>query len=321
MATPSRKKKVDAAALREQKARERIAKRYQRLEVENQPRGPQFLLVLLCLLGAALVAYGIFGPQAEDEDPLAGLLPTDGEETVALTDPLVDPDALRAPIEDFERSLFLAGGGLDDLGQQIAIDASALADAATELPGSHAQQLAEGVAQIAVEAEDGTFSLEELERLRARWPALRKRHLTASAWFRQASPRDRDRAAIGAYSDAAEDLERSIVAAALRAGALVEDEPSGIDERDLQLAAWASAAEAWREELDAIDDSLPPRPPSNASSEFLDAVQRLESALRQARRLAADDRLVVRRDPMAAFEAPVRDAEDARRRLGGLSLD
>ncbi|MEM9557014.1 MAG: hypothetical protein AAGC60_22340 [Acidobacteriota bacterium] len=320
----SRRSQADVATRRQERANARIAKRYKRLEVENRPQGPQFIAVLLCLLGAALVAYGIFGPQdSEPEAPLvaSGDLPPDAE-AVSSTTTRLDPELLRSPLSEFERALFRSGDSLERIGRRIAGESLALERATESIDAPAAEELASGVERIGERAGRDEFDFADLEALRGRWLVLREATLRPAGWMVSAQRTDVDRAPIAAYGDAAAELETSLASAVAMASGLTTPDPMrGPDERDQRIAEWTEFAASWREQLADIERSLPQRPAASASDELLQAIQRFDLAFGQARSLARDDRLVVRAAPLTALQEAVLEAEEARRELSGLALD
>ena len=122
--TPRRPPAKQADDPRQTEALRKIAKSFRRLNVPRQRGGPQFLFVLLALLGIALVFFKIFQLRRDGEEPTLGIesAPVAASE---IAGPL-DPETYREPIESFETVLL--GDSVHAFGDGILIASAFMAD-------------------------------------------------------------------------------------------------------------------------------------------------------------------------------------------------
>lgn len=263
----------------------KIAKNFRRLNVAQRRRGPQFLPVLLALLGLAISALMIFGPKKPKE-----VIPE-----FPATAPMVevnipvDPVKHRPALEAFERVLFgRADAGPSGLREGLASAAKEL-DASLRPVGSpSALRLADFLADSAQRLSSAPeFSLVDLAELRARWLAVRGRDLQAADFLAtvQADP-GRDAATISVYRELLGALEGQVA----RAGGLyaVIDDPEA--EPTARRGALEQAAKDFAAELRTNRLRLPARPTLNETSDaMMVAINELERAFDEVASLGNAD--------------------------------
>jgi hypothetical protein len=289
------KKGGSAADEREAAALGKIAKNFRRLRVAEKRQGPQFLMVLLALLCAALVLYKIFGPELIQSDSLviSDVTDTSAAETAVVDGP-IDPYAFRAAIEAFEGPLLgaVASPGLDSSADTIQVAGGKLAaelQLDTRYSGSKR-------AAAALEAALGRLAakkpptLEHLGQLRQEWLALRRSEFRGADFFGAAagSPAG-DPLAIAAYRDQASALDQALDEAFDRAAALSREPEPGEEtpeDKARRLAAIDDLARDLRQKLEGLQATQPSRPSGPLDASLMVAVQGLEQAYAEARRLA-----------------------------------
>ena len=299
----------------------REKKGFRRLNVDTGPKGPQLVMVLLCLLGIALVSFQIFGPalyQTEDED-ISDVFPGDEESTTSKTGIRLDPESMRSNLTRLELALFEPS---ESSFEGIVNELTAEVDRFLEYLRGHQepreQALADDLDETAAPLRQESFDLEALEELRNRWMRLRARHFQQASWLHSASEvstKDAE-AAYAVYRDLADTLLRQVGSGLSSAedaieefsavGSLERDQPA----RDEILANWKDAAQSWHDDIDELRGSLPERPGTDAPADVLLAVHRLETALNESVERMPTDRLPTSED-LAAMEETLARAQFA----------
>lgn len=290
---PSRRPKKTRSPQEERQsaALDKIAKNYRRVRVPERRKGPQFIAVLLCLLGVALILYKIFGGGFASPGPEVTDVAQETPAAPAGAGPL-DPLAFREGIENFERPL---------LGEAPSPDLATLQDAikvaGAKLAGDLQLSRAESAprAAAALEAALARLSAQEPARiedfavLRDEWLALRRREfLTADFFLDATAPAATDQIAITAYRSQASNLGQALGGAFDRAAAYAREPASGEtpEERQQRLAGLDEVAAELRRQLEDLQRSQPERPAGNLDPALMVAIQSLEQALSEARGLA-----------------------------------
>lgn len=263
-------------------------KGFRRIEVDEGPKGPQFLMVLLCVLGIALVSFKAFGPslfQAEGADiydTYSGTGPSS-----SLSGARLDPQVIQSDLIRLETALFEPdqADSLDMVAVSLRFEIDrVLTKLAVGGPRQTAAARAlERLADTLPESPD----LDELEGFKRDWLDFRAQHFQQASWFRSGSPSNRPSAlSYAAYREASGDLLRL-------AGRMVSETESIVtessklstsgaqdDERTQIQTQWSQTVQNWRNELRTIHSKVPGRPDTPPSSEALAAIQQLESAFR-----------------------------------------
>jgi hypothetical protein len=292
---PPPKKAGSAADERQAAALGKIAKNYRRLRVAERRKGPQFIAVLLALLCAALVLYKIFGPELIQSDSVMVTDVTDTTAGDAVVDGPVDPLPFRAEIEAFERPLLggAVSAGLDSSADAILMAGNKLAAALqldTRFSGSKraAAALQGSLDRLAAKNPP---SLEDFGRLRQEWLSLRRSEFLSATFFTEAagSPAA-DQLALGAYRSQATSLGQALDNAFDRASALSREPEPGEEspeDKERRLAALDNLARELSQELARLEASQPARPSGLIDPSLKVAIQSLEQAYAEARRLSS----------------------------------
>lgn len=286
------KKKLSAAEERQAAAMAKIAKNYRKMNVAERRSGPQFLAVLLSLLGAALVLYKIFGPELWKSDSVQVSDVAPAPEAGAAAGP-IDPRLFRDNLENFERLLLGESSGSDLVSLSEAIlRAGGKLTSELQLDTRNSNSRRVGAAlQAAIDtvAAKSPPKLEDFAKLRTDWLALRRREFQSADFL--LSPQEEgsaDQLLLAAYRSQLADLDQILVSAFDRAAALASEPASGEtpDEKQQRLAALEGVGRETAEQLDRLKQALPNRPAGNLTPQLMVAIQCLEQAIAEARSLA-----------------------------------
>lgn len=292
---PAPKKAGSPADERQAAALGKIAKNYRRVRVAERRKGPQFVFVLLALLGAALALYKMFGADLfKSETALVTDVGVEAPAETTVVDGPIDPQAFRAAIEAFERPLLggAASPGLDSSADAILIAGTALASSLQLDTRFSAAKGAGAALQGSLDrlAAKQPPTLEDLGQLREEWLALRlDQFRTADFFFIPASTPAGDQLTLAAYRGQASALDQALDNAFDRAAALSREPEPGeetAEEKARRLAAIEDLARELRQELDRLQAGQPSRPSGQLDPSLMVAVQSLEQAYAEARGLA-----------------------------------
>lgn len=266
----------------------RRRRRFQRIDVDTAPKGPQLLIIILGLIAIGAITLNFFGPSPEDEEALVSdfIQPDRGPGFTS-----VDPEPFRGEIVEFEEALFETPGAtegrFDFAGRDIASAANPLVNRLRNTEGGRAEAAARDLDTLATDAGASGFDLDRLRKLRERWLIIRRSTFDSAPWMTTASASvlvgGSDQATHAVYQDIANDL-LSLVESALYDAESLTEGAELMDASELADARrdWRDSVLSWREDLDNIRDRMPDRPSSSAGPELLTAVQSLESALASA---------------------------------------
>lgn len=272
----------------------KIAKGFRRLSVENRRRGPQFLAVLLCVLGLALILYKIFQPAPTGRGEaieVAGERPVVAGESAQV----VSEDH-RAAIEGFETALF-AGANSDDLSLVLTTVAERGRSLARELlaaPGLAAQEAGAALLALLDALEDeGDPPLDRVAALRTGWLQLRGRIFQPANFFQRPSDQvGSDPLFLTAWRSNLDELQRAVVGATDRAAVLSEEMRTNLDE-EVRANARRELADVRTElvgQLEEIRRRVPPRPTGTGlPAGLMEGIQAHGQALELAGRLVVSD--------------------------------
>jgi hypothetical protein len=317
-----------AADPRQTEALRKIAKSFRRLNVPRQRGGPQFLFVLLVLLGIALVLFKVFQLRREGEERTRGIesAPVAAAE---IAGPL-DPENYREPIESFETVLL--GDSADvDLGatlEAIGGRGEELAQRLENGPDKAGPAAATALRGVLAPLEEAVASglaaptvLDQVTETRLGWVRLRARVFDPASFFRQPSLNaSLDRLALAAWRSAVQDLQSLIASAADRAD-LLRDEIRTNPEAGSRANAREELQEmlaTLRSDLAALEDGAPARPTgADIPPALMLTVQSYEQARAIARGLAASEINLSQEDPrFQEFQARIEAAASSLDDLG-----
>jgi hypothetical protein len=271
----------------------KIAKNYRRVRVREKTKGPQFVAVLLAILGATLVLYKMAGPDfwSRGGPAVTDVAPDTAGRAATAPGP-IDPLPFRAQIESFESRL---------LGDAEAPDIASLRDAVVGAGKELTRQLqldsrseaasrAAGALQVSLDrlAARSPLRIEDFGKLRQDWLALRRREFLAADFYRSGSaPADDDRIALTAYRTQASGLDQALGAAFDRAAAYARvPEDEAPEARQQRLAGLEEVGRDLRRQLEQLQQTQPARPSGNLSADLMVAIQSLEQALAESSGLA-----------------------------------
>ncbi len=265
--------------------------------------GPQFLVLLITLLGLAILAFSLANRIQENRSRAEA----EDEGAVASSNKL-DPGLMRREIEAMERAVGeTPEAGLENAGIQIRSAAQELYAAIDRLgpEGSRPTLLAledwiQGI------PEEG-FSPSDLRSARSTWKRIASRGFNSAPWWSSTgSPtQDDGRVILLAYRDAAEALVALADEGAAQVAAYATPELQGDD-------GWSSFSEDWLLRIEGVGKRLPSRGNLGAESRFLAGVQDLRNALSRLTRLAGDRSLPSRGNAQSNLEEAIDQAERAR---------
>jgi hypothetical protein len=276
--------------------------------------GPQFLLLLLTLLGLALLAASLFNNVREDRAT------TPNEEEEVATSAKLDPNPMRRQIEGLERALDQEQDtDLSSWGISIRSAVQELAAQVERQDSVLAKPSARALAEWAGSIPEEGFTPNDLTTARATWKRIARRNFKSAPWWSSLRPRTKTKGRITllAYREAADNL----VALADEGAAQVEafQEP-GFDELTPAGDGWTSFAADWRQEIETISQRLPNKGEFASDSRFLVGVQNLRNALSMLRRLAADRTLPSKSGARDNLETAIAQAGEARATFDALLL-
>jgi len=280
---------------RQDAALAKIAKNYRRVRVREKTKGPQFVAVLLAILGATLVLYKMAGPDLWTRGGPAVTDVAPGTPGPGAVSPgPIDPQPFRAAIESFESRL---------LGDAVAPDIASLRDAVIGSGSELTRQLqldsrSEAASRTALALQSSLDQLaarsplriEDFGKLRQDWLGLRRREFLAADFYRSGSEAVAAGAiALTAYRSQASGLDQALGSAFDRAAAYarVPEQGESPEERQQRMDGLEAVARELRQQLDQLGESQPPRPSGQLAPDLMVAIQSLEQALEQARGLAA----------------------------------
>lgn len=288
-----RPRKRSAEEERQDAALAKIAKNYRRVRVAERRSGPQFLAVLLSLLGAALVLYKIFGPGLWKSDgvSVSDVAPAEAP-AGSLTGP-IDPGPFRETLEGFEKPLLgqAPSPDLGDLTETILrtgnkLTASLQLDTRFAASRRVAQSLQASLDALAARKPP---QLGDFEKLRQDWLVLRQREFSPAPFFLAGGDlQPGDHFALTAYRTLVNDFDQALNAAFDRAAAYAREPEQGetAEEKERRLAGLHQVAEELVQSLAGLRRTLPERPAGNLDPNLMLAVQSLEQALAEAEGLA-----------------------------------
>lgn len=263
-------------------------KGFRRIEVDDGPRGPQFLMVLLCVLGIALVGFKAFGPnlfRADTSDVFDAYSGSAGNSEASGA--RLDPQPMQSDLIRLETALF-DPDQVDSLDLVVVNLQFEIERLLSRLSGADPRQTA--AARSLERLADGlpeSPDLETLERFKSDWLRYRGEHFQHASWFRTPSAGNRPTGlTYAAYREASSDLLRL-------AGRILTDTEAVLSERSAlgtvadqeetlarMTSDWNSTTQSWREELRTIRATVPSQPDRPPSNEALAAIQQLDSAFR-----------------------------------------
>ena len=287
------------------------------------PQRPQFLILLLSLLGMAGMAFYLFGPYAEavTDRPLTGTPPDLTPEKNAVR---LDSDLYRDEIVRLETSLLRsADSDLSNLFDSIGSGLEDLAAAIREREPAERQMAAADLDVVAGPFNAATPELEALRDARDGWLRIRRERFTRESWFGVVANAETDRAVLATYQQAAQDLVGLILEAQLEAEALAEPSTPSYG-TDLDRAAERDRKERWQsylgdlqQRLEQLRSDLPARPDAGAPAQLLMATQKLEQAIERTRSMT---RGTTATSASRSLDPLVQMAEDARQAFDELLL-
>lgn len=275
-------------------------KGFRRLEVDSGPKGPQFLMVLLCFLGIALVSFKAFGPSLFNTSGAGVDDIYSGVTTSTETDDgiRIDPTPLQSDLIRLETALFepAQAGSVSEIVVGVQFEVSRVLTTLTASSDTRMESAARALEEIASRLERA--DVDSLGLFKGDWVRLRKQHFQHAQWFRE-MPTDAVTSATSyaVYRDVSVDLLRLVG----RTLSDVEDimaKQSGVgtldvhqDERDALQAEWRRLTADWSSELRTVRSKMPERPDSPPSGRALAAIQQLGSAFRACENALPADRL------------------------------
>ena len=292
-------------------------KGFRKLDVESGPQGPQFVMVLLCLLGVALVAFQILGPALyrEEAEDITDIFPGDDPDSQNRSGIRLDPEPLQSYLIRLEVALFepSSADSFESVVSDIALELDRFSEflKASQDPGH--QTFVTELESTMAPVRDESFDLESLSALQRGWIRLRSQSFQTTSWFRTPSRTERSPLPTYAvYRDIADQLLRQVgdglsetedvIEELSGIGTLESDQPA---RQDL-LNRWTETAESWHDEIQALQSSLPERPSPNSPNALLDAIHRLDSALSESRSRLPSGRLPTAEDLASLEEALTR---------------
>ncbi len=272
--------------------------------------GPQFLMLLLVLLGLALLAASLVnnlreGRGSQEEEA----------ETVANSTRL-DPNPFRTQIEDLDRVLGeTPSADLSFFGLEIRTAALALAAKMARSEEEGARQVGRTLADWAEDIPEERFSAGDLSEARATWSRIAGRRFKSASWRSTPTTKvgDDHKITLVAYREASEQLLALADEGAAQVVAFGDTTSFG-DGED-----WPTFAADWRQRISDVGQSLPSQREFGGDATFLAAVQDLRGALSLLDRLAADRNLPAKSNASARLEEATEKAESARAAFDSLT--
>ena len=282
-------------------------KGFRKLDVDSGPKGPQFVMVLLCLFGIALVAFQILGPSLyrQDSDDITDIFPGDDPDPQTRAGIRLDPEPLQSYLIRMEVALFdpPPADSFETITANLSLEIDRLSEylKTSQEPGH--QNLATELESATASAREDGFDLKALVEVQNAWLSLRARSFRSASWFRKPTPSERSpQPTYAMYRDVSDQLLRQVgnglteVEDTIQELAGIGSQESDQTTRQDLLARWKGTAEAWRDEVLALKESLPKRPSPTAPGALLDAVHRLDKAFEQSLSRLPADRLPTAED-------------------------
>lgn len=279
---------------------------------------PQFLVLLVTLLGLAIVGFRLSGPFAT---ALASMQL--GEEQPAPVRRPPPPSEVTLDSERYRASLLRVEGAVftPEAGPPVEM-ATRIADSLAALHGEiAASQPVEGAAAAAdlqglgAEIVPEGFDLAILERVRGSWRALRRKHFESVDWFQRPwiEPPAYDPAALALLDNVASELRGLVDEVAAQADQARRQVLPPTEEAR-RLGQWGEVQREWRGRVDTLRARMPPRPTASAPVQVQLGVQSLEGAFDLAQSLEGSAIPTVDRleEVGAAADAARQAIEDAR---------
>ncbi|RMH19386.1 MAG: hypothetical protein D6696_10745 [Acidobacteria bacterium] len=252
----------------------------------DPPAKPQFLPLLLILLGLTIVGAGfvdqLFDRSAADVGAAAA--ENGGGRLVTL----LDPQLFRPQIEALEAAL---NGDVADftlLRDRVTTAATALGRAVRPAD----PRAAEEIFAFAREVANSELDLTHLASARQRWGTLRHRLFLPAAWLEVLGPVDRTAVALD------RDLSLSLI------DLVNEVQAAGAD-------GWAERAPEWLARLDALRTRLAPPPPFDSDPRLLLARRQLEDGFAELRAAILEGRSRALRPRLEALAASLEESRRA----------
>lgn len=293
-------------------------KGFRKLDVESGPGGPQFIMVLLCLLGIALVAFQLFGPALyrDEGEEITDTFP--GEDDLgdqASPGVRIDPEVMQSQLIRLEVALFEPSetDSFEDIVSGLIFEIDRFSDFLKSSQESRQEAVATELEELAASIKADEFKLEDLESVQVQWLQLRGSSFQTAKWFRRpAAIKPSAEVTFAVYRDAADELLRHIGSGITEAEDTIEEndgignlERDQLARREL-LSRWQDSAQEWQAELESIGELLPDRPDSSATAELMEAIYRLETALRAGQNQMPTGRLPNAEDLLNMEEALAR---------------
>lgn len=292
-------------------------KGFRKLEVSSGPGGPQFIMVLLCLLGIALVAFQLFGPALykDESEDITDTFP--GEELEEQIGPGVrlDPDLMQSQLIRLEVALFdpAPASSFDEIVSGLIFEIDRMSEFLKSSRELRQEALANELDAMAGVVRADDFKLNDLASIQQQWLQIRAKSFQSAKWFRRpARLKPSAQATFTVYRDAADQLLRHVGGGITEAEDTIEEnegigtlEQDQVARREL-LSQWQESAEEWQLELKSIEELLPDRPDASASGEILEALHRLETALAAGQNQMPTDRFPNAADLLLMEEALAR---------------
>ncbi len=293
-------------------------KGFRKLDVDSGPGGPQFIMVLLCLLGIALVAFQIFGPALyrDEGEEITDTFPGDeDQDDQAQSGVRIDPESMQSQLIRLEIALFEPSDtdSFEDVVNGLIFEIDRMSELLKSSQEARQEALAADLEELSASIKADEFRLEDLESVQTKWIQLRGRSFQSAKWFRRpATLKPSSEVTFAVYRDAADELLRHIGSGITEAEDTIEEnegignlERDQLARRDL-LSRWQESAQEWQAELESIGELLPDRPDSSATGDLMEAIYRLETAIRAGQNQMPTGRLPNAEDLQKMEEALAR---------------
>lgn len=273
-------------------------KGFRKIEVASPSSGPQFLMVLLCVLGIALALYQIFGrdPFASEGDQVMNTFNGAEGESEPSSGVRIRPDGLKDEIAAVESALL--DPQVDSLEQMINSTSFEVGLLIRALKRDPDQRKEAAASELEVLSQDLStdLDLEGIQRFKQDWLRFRDRNFQKAAWFHSGTGDALGhRVALAVYRGVADDLLQH-VGQGIEDGEAMEQEASRVGTLDIHQATrdqlmeeWRGQAQTWNDELERLTNRAPDNRDSIPATSIA-AVQQLKSALRDARGKLPTDR-------------------------------
>ena len=276
-------------------------KGFRLINMDTRPKGPQFMMVLLCVLGSALVSFRAFGPKlfVYESAVVSDVFTEQSSGSEAFLGVRIDPETVKPRLTRLENALFSPdqADSIESVINHVVFEVDGMAKALKESQDHRQEQAATELEDLRRDALKEGARAEDLKTFIDGWLKIRSTHFQFASWFRKPSGDSDTKMSVVIYRDVAyallshlgEGLEEteSLLPEISKAGTLEINKAF----REELLKRWQATATSWSSDLKRLQERIPKRPKTPPSRSALAAIQQLDSAMQASQNKLPSDRL------------------------------